>query len=235
MRMKKGRILSLLLAIAYVSLQPLPGLGEVRTQKAELSGLVTEVLEGGIMIVDAEKGPVFLSVDAETVLEGILGGCPLEVGMYVFVKYNGIFTSSTPPQTHADRLGCYALKGIVAETSNGDFLLIGDELFGEALVRVESTMPEALAGIPVTVYYNGTMTMSIPPQVHAKHLVVPATPGNPLPSADADAPPEPLTPAPMEDAVPGETLAPAPSAPSENTGSEENPPPMLEPHHGDEE
>ena len=177
MRMKKRLILSLLLAIFHLSLPSVAALGEVWTQKPELSGLITEVSEGSIMITDAESGPVLLSVDTETILEGILGGTPLEVGMYVFAKYTGILTNTEPPQAHADRLGCYALKGIVAETTNKDLLLAGDELFSEALVHLESNMPQAFMGVPITVYYNGTMTMSLPPQVTANHLVVPVLSG----------------------------------------------------------
>jgi len=177
MRVKKGLILTLLLTLAYVSLPFAATLGEVWTQKPELSGLITEVLEGSIMIADKDSGSVLLNVDTETVLEGILGGIPLEVGMYVFAKHNGIFTNSEPPQTRADRLGCYALKGIVAEMTNGDLLLTGDELFSEALVHMESYMHQPVTGVPITVYYNGTMTMSLPPQVTAKHLVVPVLNG----------------------------------------------------------
>ena len=177
MRMKKVLPLSLLLIFAYVSLPSLGGLGELRQQTPELSGLITEVLEGGIILTDAEKGPVLLNVDAETVLEGVLGGSPLEVGMYVFAKYDGILIRSSPPQTHADRLGCYALKGVVSEALNGGLLVTGDEIYAEALVHVKSYMPQAFPGVPVTVYYNGTMTMSLPPQVNAQYLVVPVLSG----------------------------------------------------------
>ena len=117
MRRKSRLTLPLLLALAFVSLLPAAGMAEAGL--SELDGLITEVLEGGILIADDQRGSVLLHVDAETVLEGILGEEPLAAGMYVFAKYIGDLSPSVPPQAHAIRLGCYALKGIVAETEDG--------------------------------------------------------------------------------------------------------------------
>ncbi|MCL1854602.1 MAG: hypothetical protein FWF86_02615 [Clostridia bacterium] len=225
MHIKKGMKLSLLLAVACVLSQPAASLGEVQMQTSELSGLITEVMEYGIMVSDSEKGSVFLNVDAETVLEGVLGGIPLEVGMYVFAKYSGALASSKPPQTHADHLGCYALKGVVTETANGKLLLAGDALFSEALVHVESGMPQPIAGAPITVYYNGTMTMSLPPQVDATHWVFMETSetGETL-SIPANIPPS---------ESPAADIRPTPSAMPENAGTEEAPPLVPEAPHGE--
>lgn len=145
--------------------------------QVELYGLVTEVLDGGILLADERLGEVLLNVDTETVLEGILAETPLEKGMYVYAKYNGILTRSQPPQTHADRLGCYTLDGTVSQVLDGQVLLSGDKIFGDAVVRLGSHQPHVLAGVPITVYYNGTMAMSMPPQVSASYVVVPVITG----------------------------------------------------------
>ena len=143
----------------------------------ELYGLVTEVLDGGILLADEQLGDVVLNVDAETVLEGILAETPLEKGMYVYAKYNGILTRSLPPQAHADRLACYTLEGTVSQVLDGQVLVSGDKIFGDAIVRLGAQHPHVLGGVPIKVYYNGTMAMSMPPQVAASYVVVPVLTG----------------------------------------------------------
>lgn len=177
MNNKRRIVFWLLLALAC-----LPQLGAWNTAKAqgpevELYGLVTEVLDGGILLADEQLGDVVLNVDAETVLEGILAETPLEKGMYVYAKYNGILTRSLPPQAHADRLACYTLEGTVSQVLDGQVLVSGDKIFGDAIVRLGAQHPHVLGGVPIKVYYNGTMAMSMPPQVAASYVVVPVLTG----------------------------------------------------------
>lgn len=177
MNIKRWIVFTLLLALLC-----LPQAGAWIQAKAEgpqveLYGLITEVIEGGILLEDEQRGQVLLNVDAETVLEGILAETPLEKGMYVYAKYNGILTRSQPPQAHADRLGCYTLEGTVAQVTEVGALLTGDKLFDQAIVRLSPRMPHVLAGVPIKVYYNGTMAMSMPPQVQASYVVVPVITG----------------------------------------------------------
>lgn len=143
-----------------------------------LEGLVTELVEDGFIMEDKTLGPVMLNVDETTVMDGVLTEQPIEVGQYVFVTYDGRMTRSLPPQAHADRVGCYVLKGAVGDMMDIGFLLTGDELFGDVIVRPgENPLPPVYSGVPITVYYNGIMALSLPGQVSASHVVVPSFTG----------------------------------------------------------
>ncbi len=168
-------IVSVMLLCA--ALLPAFSLAEKAAVDTDLQGLVTEVFDGGFLMNDMEMGEVLLNVDPETVLEGVLAEKPLAVGMYVVVKYNGLLTRTTPPQTHADRLGCYPLTGTVAAMLPDAVLLSGDPLFGDVVVKLNQNMPHVFPGVPMTVYYNGTMAMSKPGKVTANHIVVPVMKG----------------------------------------------------------
>ncbi|NLV58629.1 MAG: hypothetical protein GXY67_07645 [Clostridiales bacterium] len=177
MNIKRWTVLILALALLCLPQAAFLRTAKAETAQVELYGLITEVVEGGILLADEQRGEVLLNVDAETVLEGILSETPLEKGMYVYAKYNGILTRSQPPQAHADRLGCYTLEGTVAQVTEMGAMLTGDKLFGDAIIRLSPRMPHVLAGVPIKVYYNGTMAMSMPPQVQASYVVVPVLTG----------------------------------------------------------
>lgn len=177
MNNKRRIVFWLLLALAFVPQANAWTTAKAQGPEVELYGLVTEVLDGGILLADERLGDVVLNVDAETVLEGILAETPLEKGMYVYAKYNGILTRSLPPQAHADRLACYILEGTVSQVLDGQVLVSGDKIFGDAIVRLGAQHPHVLGGVPIKVYYNGTMAMSMPPQVAASYVVVPVLTG----------------------------------------------------------
>lgn len=175
MKKKLYTLLCLVLAFAL----PLAAFAEKAEMDLELEGFVTEIVDGGFVMEDAELGEVMLNTSEETVWDGILMENELEIGQYVLVQYDGRTTMSLPPQAHADKVGCYVLSGTAEEILEDGFLLTGDEVFGEAMIHVdpEADLAPVHAGMPVTVYYDGVMTMSLPGQAAAKHIVVPEVEG----------------------------------------------------------
>lgn len=142
-----------------------------------LEGFVTELVEGGFIMEDRELGEVVLNTDDTTVWDGILTDEPIEVGQYVFVQYDGKLTRSIPPQAHADKVGCYALSGVAGELLENGVLLTGDEIFGDVIVHLDAVSQPVFAGVPMTVYYNGVMALSLPGQVSASAVLVPVLEG----------------------------------------------------------
>lgn len=171
--MKRKWIALLSLALAF--LLPLPVFAA--EPDLELEGLVKEVTEEGFLMEDAQLGEVWLNTDETTVWDGILAESELEVGQYVLVRYDGRLTRSLPPQAHADRVGCYVLSGTVEAFYDSGVLLTGDENFGDVIVHLEDSLAHVYIGMPVTVYYDGIMMMSLPGQVGARHIVVPSLTG----------------------------------------------------------
>lgn len=172
-----------LVALLCVSLTP--AMAQEDTVNTELMGLVLEVTEQGFLMEDIDNGPVRVSVDTDTVLEGILGDADIAPGMYVFVTYNGIFARSMPPLAHALKVGCYALQGVVNSVMDTGFLLTGDEIFGDVIVTTDTAAAHVFKGMNVTVYYNGAMAMSLPPQASAWYIQVPSLEGEVLTVADS--------------------------------------------------
>ncbi len=178
--MKQQKWLSPFVCLLMLSAALMPGVGLAEAKPLELCGLITEVIDGGIILQDEQLGEVLLNVDPETVLEGVLAETPLAEGMYVFAKSGGILTRSAPPQTHADRLGCYTLEGSVLQLTEEGVLLTGDKLFGDVLVRLNGNMPHVFGGVPLKVYYDGSMAMSQPGKVTARYIEVPVVEGKVL-------------------------------------------------------
>lgn len=164
-----------LLSLALAFLLPLPVFAA--ELDLELEGLVKEVTEEGFLMEDAQLGEVWLNTDETTVWDGILAEGELEVGQYVLVRYDGRLTRSLPPQAHADRVGCYVLSGTVEAFYDSGVLLTGDENFGDVIVHMDESLAHVYIGMPVTVYYDGIMMMSLPGQVNARHIVVPSLTG----------------------------------------------------------
>ena len=171
--MKHRKWIALLTALCLA----LP-LGALATEAdTELEGLVTELVDGGFIMEDRDLGEVLVNVDDTTVLDGILAEGEIEAGQYVIVAYDGRLTRSIPPQAHADRVGCYVLNGTVSEFLESGILLAGDELFGDVIVRLNGSMPHIYQDMPITVYYDGVMALSLPGQVNARYVIVPELTG----------------------------------------------------------
>ena len=171
------KLLTLLLTLCLMAV-PFASLAEEGEEMdLVLEGFVTEILDEGFVMEDTELGEMMLNTSETTVWDGLLADGELSVGQYVIVQYDGRTTFSLPPQAHADRVGCYVLDGIVAELLEDGFLLTGDETFGEAIIKTDAPLSEIYLNVPVQVYYDGVMTLSLPGQAAARHIVFPTLQG----------------------------------------------------------
>ena len=161
-------LFSLLFALNAPSLADTPEETEdvSAPELVDTAGVVTEVADDHLLIDTATHGQVHVHLTDETAYEG---EAPV-AGAYVHVINNGAMTMSIPPQITALRVGCYAFAGTVTEVAEGSFVLAGDEMTYQ--VNAED---EKLAGLTegqtVTVYSNGAMTRSIPPQIYGERIV----------------------------------------------------------------
>ena len=145
---------------------PLPAIQEV----FDMSGIVTEIGEGFLMIENAEGQTVQVSLSEETVSEGK----EIVVGDFIHITYNGQMTFSIPAQIAAQKIGCYAHTGVVGEITEGQFTL--ETEMETILVNATAEQLEGLeAGMTVTVYSNGAMTMSLPAQIGAEMITATET------------------------------------------------------------
>lgn len=129
-------------------------------------GVITEITEDQLMLDTATHGQVLVHLTEETVYEGEA----LEVGAYVHVINNGAMTMSLPPQITALRVGCYAFTGTVSEITDQSFLLTAGDMVYQVNAEAEK-LTDLADGQTVTVYSNGTMTRSIPPQLYGELIV----------------------------------------------------------------
>ncbi len=168
-------ILTLCLAILPVAIAEEP-----ETNPNLMEGLILEITEEGILMDDVNRGEVLIVTDENTVWDGVYAAENEEtteepaVGHYIAVETNGKLTRSLPPQAYALRVGCHKLVGTATELTEEGFLLTGDPTHGEVQVN---TAAQIYLNAPVTVYYNGAMTMSLPGQVSALHLSWPSITG----------------------------------------------------------
>jgi len=169
------KLLSVLMMITMLAAMPFAAMAE--ETDTLLEGLVTEIVEGGFIMNDAEMGEVMLNTSEVTVLDGILAEGELAVGQYVFVEYDGRMTFSLPPQAHADRVACNVLTGSVTEVLEDGSILMNDDTFGETIVHLGEGMSHVYAGMPIIVYYDGVMALSLPGQANASHIVLPELTG----------------------------------------------------------
>ena len=167
--------IAVLLTLMLLTVAAAPAIAEQNA--LTLEGFVTELVEGGFIMEDVALGQIMLNTDETTVWDGILQEEAVAAGQYVFVQYDGKTTRSIPPQAHADKVGCYVLNGTAGEFLQEGVLLTGDELFGDVIVRLDSTRWHVFPGVPMTVYYNGVMAMSLPGQVGASAVIVPELEG----------------------------------------------------------
>ncbi len=142
-----------------------------------LEGTVTELVDGGFLLMDKQQGEVMINVSDATVLDGLLTEIELEVGQYVFVDFNGAMTRSLPPQAHADRVSLYMLSGMVVEKLEDGSILMTDDVNGEVIVHLPEGMAHVNVGAPITVYHNGVMAMSLPAQITASDVRLPLVEG----------------------------------------------------------
>ena len=149
-----------------VEILPLPTVQEVY----DMAGTVTEIGEGFILIETADGQVIQVNTYEETLFEGK----DVEIGDFIHVTYNGQTTFSIPAQIAAQKIGCYAHTGVVGEITEGQFVLTTE--LEPILVNATAEQLEGIeTGMTVTVYSNGTMTMSLPAQIGAEHITVTET------------------------------------------------------------
>lgn len=171
-------ILVLLAALPFVTLAT-ENTEEVLEAEMDtiLEGLVTEIVDGGFVINDADQGEVMVNTSDATVWDGLLAEDELTVDQYVFVDYNGAMTFSLPPQVHADRVSLYMLSGIVSEVLEDGSILLNDWMNGDVIVHLGEGMNHVHKGSSIAVYHNGAMTLSLPAQVSASYIKLISTTG----------------------------------------------------------
>ena len=145
---------------------PLPMVQEV----FDMAGTITEIGEGFIMIDSAEGQMIQVNTFEETIFEGK----EIAVGDFIHVTYNGMMTFSIPAQIAAMKIGCYAHTGVVGEITEGQFAL--ETEMEMILVNATAEQLEGIeAGMTVTVYSNGAMTMTLPAQIGAEMITATET------------------------------------------------------------
>jgi len=171
------KIFAVLMMIAMLAALPFAAMAEEPEMDTLLEGLVTEIVDGGFVINDIERGEVMINVSDLTVMDGVLAEGELAEGQYVFVSYDGRMTFSLPPQAHADRVVCAVLTGTVTEVLEDGSILMADDTFGDTIVHLPEGMNHVYAGMPITVYYDGVMALSLPGQAIASHIILPELTG----------------------------------------------------------
>lgn len=131
----------------------------------DLSGIVTEISEGFVMIETFDGQTIQVNTSDETLREGK----EIAVGDFIHVTYNGQMTFSLPAQVFGMKLACYTHAGVVGEITEGQFVLEAEGT--TVLVRADADQLASLeAGMEVIVYTNGIMTASLPAQVTAEWI-----------------------------------------------------------------
>ncbi len=177
MMMKHKRIAALLLALTAAFC--LTGAAADETPVVR-EGTITEVLEDGFVMQEADGREILFNVDEQTALDGFETLEDLDVGMYVIVESDGRLTKSTPPQAHADRVTCYWLAGQVESVDGEENTFLMQTELGEVIVHKGDLTTPVYAGMTVTVYFDGVMAMSLPGQIAARKIVAPELQGTVL-------------------------------------------------------
>ena len=156
------KLLSMILAVSLV-LFSFVAFAEVEAAVEPLGGVIVEIGEDGLLLDQGDGNYVVVHMEESTPVTGVE---ELEVGMYVFVRYNGVMTRSLPPQVTAEEIQVNRLSGPVVELYDDGFLMT-DETVGDVIVHWENPQNTVAVGGPVTVYTNGVMALSMPGQVTA--------------------------------------------------------------------
>jgi len=133
-----------------------------------IAGVVSEVTEDGILISSAESGMVLVKSDEETVLDT---DSDIAVGDYVTVVYDGMMSRSIPAQITADLIRMYSITGkIIAADPEVCGVLLETESHGEVYAYLPEPWLENTAET-LKIYFDGAMTMSLPPQISADYVI----------------------------------------------------------------
>lgn len=155
-------VIIMLLAMSLLS--PVPGSAD---QEGTVRGLVTELTEDGFALL-TDEGIRFIitSFSTQWDTEG-----DLETGDFVTVHWAG---PTDRKSLNAQTVTCHALYGEVLEIEDGPelfFLLLPEGESNPVKVDFGGLDPSSIAqGMPVTVYYSGIMTRSVPPVITADYI-----------------------------------------------------------------
>ena len=164
-------ILALILSLVFAAYaQGVPAEPAVM-ESSLMEGVVLEILEGeGYLIQNEDMGEIKVLVSEETVFEATH---EIAVSDYIYADYNGQMTYSRPPQIVASLIRMHRILGEIIEIlPEENAVMLSTPELGE--IRV--TLPEIWAGQEISfeqmlIYTTGTMTMSLPPQMNAGHVV----------------------------------------------------------------
>lgn len=132
-----------------------------------LTGMVAGVTEEGFVLHTGEDTR-FITVTEHTVMETERDAA---VGDVVTITCGGNTIGRT---LYAHSVICHMITGTVTDVAEGEdtyFLLTPQD--GSETVRVnlpDDRVGHVITGIPVTVYYNGVRTRSVPPQITAQYV-----------------------------------------------------------------
>ena len=134
----------------------------------EISGIITEITEEGILMDSADAGMVLVKSDEETVVDASAEIAP---GDYITVIYDGMMSRSIPAQITADLIRMYVITGkIISADPEVCGVLLETETHGE----VYATLPEPWlenTAETLKIYFGGQMTASLPPRISADHVI----------------------------------------------------------------
>ena len=134
----------------------------------ELSGALVEITEEGYLIDAGESGFFLVKSDAETAVDA---SGEIAVGDYISVIYDGIMSRSIPAQITADVIRMYSITGkIISADPEVSGVLLETETHGEVYAYLPEPWLENTAET-LKVYFDGAMTMSLPPQISGNYVV----------------------------------------------------------------
>ncbi len=139
---------------------------DTQAELYDLAGTVTEITEEYILINGADGQEYQINMGEETVYEGK----EIAVGDFIHVTHNGQMTMSIPAQVFGLNIGCYMHQGVVSDVTEESFLLTTET---ETIqVNITPDMAEQVKdGATVAVYHSNIMTLSLPAQVAAEHII----------------------------------------------------------------
>lgn len=173
-------MLALILALIMTAFVPV--ISETATETAEIEmeyytieGIVSEITSEFVMIETSDIGSVCVNLSADT---AFMTDLPLVEGQYAVVTYNGMMTRSLPPQISAIMISNYrmfaSIESIDAdEEGNTISFTVLNDIHGEVIVHLPEGFycSDYAQGDKILVYNNGAMSMSLPAQIGALHIV----------------------------------------------------------------
>ena len=135
---------------------------------ALLEGYVLGAEEGTILLDTQEYGEIRVHVDDASVFEGI--DVLPETNAYVYVTYDGNVSASLPGQVYGQKITAYVIAGEIKEVAEKSLMIVQDDTADEVIVHLPDNVEPMVPGARIRVYTDGTMALSLPPQVVARSV-----------------------------------------------------------------